>query len=157
MSCILHPWGAGKLGDLLKGCLVTVLNTDTLFAVTWLCQEAVQVKNLRSMHTTHEQVTTFSANQRSKYSCECGLQISWALSLCLNRGHSRRYSFLRFAVRRGTFTSYEVLRGFRNCLKSKVIVISVLTHKWQQGSLNYVTPSLVSSGVLHTILVKKLY
>lgn len=30
MSRILHPWGAGKLGDLLKWCPVTVLNTDIL-------------------------------------------------------------------------------------------------------------------------------
>lgn len=41
MSHILHPWGAGKLGDLLKCFPVTVLNTDILFTVTWLSQEAV--------------------------------------------------------------------------------------------------------------------
>lgn len=73
MSCGLHPWGAGKHEYLLKCCPVTFLNADTLFTITRISQEAVWVKNLKSMHTTHEQVTTSSGNQRPKYFYACGL------------------------------------------------------------------------------------
>lgn len=64
MSRGLHPWGAGKHGYLLKRCPVTFLNAETPFTITRISQEAARVKNLKSMHTTHEQVTTFSGNQR---------------------------------------------------------------------------------------------
>lgn len=67
MSCGLHPQGAGKQGYLLKCCPDTLLNADTLFTITQISQEAVWVKNLRSVHITPEQVTTFSANQTPKY------------------------------------------------------------------------------------------
>ena len=73
MSRGLHPWGAGKHGYLLKCCPVTFLNADTLFTITQISQEAMWVKNVKSVCTTHEQVTTFSGNQRPKYFCARGL------------------------------------------------------------------------------------
>lgn len=73
MSSGLHPWGAGRHGYLLKCCPVTLLNADALYTVTQMPQEAVWVKNLKSMHIIHEQVTTFSGNQRPKYFCVCRL------------------------------------------------------------------------------------
>lgn len=73
MSHGLHPWRAGKHGYLLKCCPVTFLNDDTLFTTAYPSQEDVWVKNLDSMHTTQEGVTTFSGNHKPKYFSACSL------------------------------------------------------------------------------------
>lgn len=67
-----HPWGAGKQG--ISGSAALSL----FWMIVLLSQEAVWVKNLKSMHATQEGMTTLDGNQKPKYFSACDLGLTFS-------------------------------------------------------------------------------